>query len=568
MANSIISNIAALQAQQNITNASMNASESIQRLSSGNAIAKASDNVANLATGTALRTEVTTLKQALANASQGSSLLQVADGAATQIIDILQRQKAIATQASSGQLTDSNRALLNQEFTNLTSQIDQISQSTNFNGVGLLAGTLGTNTTMERTDALSATAVTAAPTLGGATTGVVASATAIEAFNLTAAGAAQAANGTALGNLTVTDSTGTTLANAAYLGVDSNLVGKFSNFAISNVTYGATGTATLTASINGSTYTGTISNAGTTAILQNGNSYIKVGVGTVSLTDSAAAANTLANINQGFSNTTIANVNVVNGVNFQGTALAGDIGNASSFVTARMDTTGSLNISNFQYISNTGAVNTSTLTVQVNGQTFTAVNVKDAITANGTLQFTDTSGLQSITINTTGLITNSQLTTGNIRTDTNDRNALITALNTGFSKAGGNGLNFSIGSSATDTINVALSSMTSNTLYSGQTLDVSTAADATTASAVLDQAITKATSAEATIGALESRFNFASSNLQTSIENQDSARSELLDTDVSAESTAYASAQVQTQAGIAVLAQANQLPQALLKLIQ
>ena len=564
MSNSIISNIAALQAQQNITNASMSASESIQRLSSGNAIAKASDNVSNLATGTALRTQVTTLKQALANASQGSSLLQVADGAATQIIDILQRQKAIATQASSGQLTDSNRALLNQEFTNLTAQIDQISGSTNFNGVALLSGSMGTNTTLERTDALAGTGVVAAPSGSTGSTAVV-STTALEAFN-TSTGAVQ--NATAnVGNLTITDSTGTTLANAAYLGVDANLYGQFGAFSISNVNYGAAGagTATVTTTINGSTYTGTVTAGNNaTAILQNGNSYIKVGLGTVSLTDSAAVSNTQAAVNQGFANTTIAKVNVVNGVNFGGTVLAGAVGSATQFVSARLTTGGTAQISNFAYVAG-AAANSNTLSVQVNGQTFTATGVLDTLANGNVLQFTDAAHVQTVTINLTGLTVTPL---GNIRTSASAQASFISALNTGFAKAGGNGLNFSVGSKSTDTVNVALGNMSSNSLYGGQALDVSTAADATNASAVLDQAITKATSAEATIGALESRFNFVSSNLQTSIENQDSARSELLDTDVSAESTAYASAQVQTQAGIAVLAQANQLPQALLKLIQ
>jgi flagellin len=91
---------------------------------------------------------------------------------------------------------------------------------------------------------------------------------------------------------------------------------------------------------------------------------------------------------------------------------------------------------------------------------------------------------------------------------------------------------------------------------------------AATAAAALDTAITKVTSLRATVGALQSRFNFASNAIQSAIENQDAARASLLDTDVAAESSAFASAQVQQQAGIAVLAQANQLPQSLLKLIQ
>ena len=71
----------------------------------------------------------------------------------------------------------------------------------------------------------------------------------------------------------------------------------------------------------------------------------------------------------------------------------------------------------------------------------------------------------------------------------------------------------------------------------------------------------------ANVGALQSRFNFASANIESSIQNQDAARGVLLDTDVAAESTAYATNQVKLQAGISVLAQANQQLQSLLKLI-
>jgi flagellin len=228
MANSIISNIAAFNAQGNIGRASNNASASIARLSSGSRITRASDDVAGLATGTALRTQVTTLRTALANAAQGSSLLQVADGALSQIVDILQRQKAIAVQASSGQLTDTNRSLLNQEFTSLTAEVDRISRSTNFNGVSLLAGGLGTSTRLVTTNALATTAVLASPSLQAANSGVVtASTTAIQAFasaDAATPGTSRAGVGTA-GFLQLTDSTGTVLANAQYDTVDASVYG-------------------------------------------------------------------------------------------------------------------------------------------------------------------------------------------------------------------------------------------------------------------------------------------------------------------------------------------------------
>src|SRR6185436_7538187 len=102
--NSINSNIAAYYAQANISTNSTSISLSVSRLSSGNRIVRASDDVAGLSIGTSLRTNVATLRIAKVNVSQGSSLLQVADGGLAQIVEILQRQKALATQASSGSL--------------------------------------------------------------------------------------------------------------------------------------------------------------------------------------------------------------------------------------------------------------------------------------------------------------------------------------------------------------------------------------------------------------------------------------------------------------------------------
>lgn len=559
---SITNNASAATAQANIGRANANAAASIARLSSGNRIIKASDDVSGLATGTALRTQVTTLKQALANAAQGTSLLQVADGGLGQIIDILQRQKAIAVQASSGQLTDTNRSLLNQEFTALTAEVDRIATSTNFNGVSLLGGGLGLSSALSRTDATAATATLAAPTSG--TTGVV-STVAIQAFT-NATGVAVSANVATIGGLTVTDSGGNALANAQYLGVDASLYGQFSNFSFSNITYGAgaAGSATMSATINGVTYTGAATGAGTTATLGNGNTYIKIGTGTLDFTNQSSTDNTRAAIANAFKTVYIARTGTVSGVDFQGTTLTGAIGTtAAGLVTTRLTNNGSLNINNFQYV-NGAAANTNLLTVEVNGQTFTAAAVQDVIAAATTIQFTSGDKLQSILINTTGL-TNS---TGNIRTSLTDRAAFVSALNTGFSRAGGNGLNFSIGSAATDKINVALSSAKTSSIFAGNTLSVSTASAATTASSVLDNAINSVVSLRSTVGALQSRFNFASNAVQSALENQDSARSLFLDVDVSTESSAYSSAQVQLQAGISVLAQANQLPQNLLKLIQ
>ncbi len=140
--NSINTNLAAYAAQRNIGIASNLTAASVAKLSSGNRITQASDDVAALSIGTSLKTNVSTLRTALLNTSQGSSLLQVADGALAQVSEILQRQKAIAVQAGSGTLGATERAFLDAEFQALTSEIDRIAGATNFNGVKLIDGAL------------------------------------------------------------------------------------------------------------------------------------------------------------------------------------------------------------------------------------------------------------------------------------------------------------------------------------------------------------------------------------------------------------------------------------------
>lgn len=152
---SINTNIAAFYAQANISTASSLAQSSVSRLSSGNRIVQASDDVAALSIGTSLQTQVSALKQALTNASQGISLLQVADGALAQIQAILQQQKSIALQAGSGSLTDTDRGFLNQQFQALSSQINTLTSSTTFNGVGLIDGSLTQTVGLDTTSTLA-----------------------------------------------------------------------------------------------------------------------------------------------------------------------------------------------------------------------------------------------------------------------------------------------------------------------------------------------------------------------------------------------------------------------------
>ncbi len=561
MLNSINTNIAAYSAQQNINKANSMAGSSIARLSSGDRITRAADDVAGLSVGTSLRTQVTTLRQALVNSSQGSSLLQVADGALQQVTDILQRQKSIATQAGSGSLTDVERGFLNQEFQALTSEIDRIAGSTNFNGVSLINGGLGISTNLVDTDAQVAGVDFNAADNSGAV--AVAGAKAIQAFNVSTG--AELNGNAAPGELTFTLADGTTeLTNQAYGGVNSAVNGKFQKFELSNVSYGAAnvGTADLTATIGGVEFKGKVIGGSTNVSLSNGTTNMLLTFTAIDLTSASTTNVSEAQLKDDFVNTAVYRTASVNGVDFTGTKLEGVSGSAAGAGNSvvRLADANNVSISDFKYVSNAGA-NTNTLTVQINGSTFTASGVNDAVAAADQISFENGKG-EAFMIDLTGL------TTGitNIRTSDSDRQGFMSALNTGFSRSG-NGLSFAIGSTASDTIKVQIKDSSTNALFGGQALGVATAAAASEASAALDVAIRSVTAARAEVGALQSRFDFAAANTETSIQNQDAARGVLLDTDVAAESTSFASAQVQLQAGISVLAQANLLPQNLLKLI-
>jgi flagellin len=563
MANSINTNVAAYSAQMNISRASNNASSSIARLSSGNRIVKASDDVAALSVGTSLRTQVTTLRTALINANQGTSMLQVADGALGQIVDILQRQKAIATQASSGSLTSTERGYLNQEFQALTSQIDQISGSTNFNGVNLLAGGLGNKFRLATSAASTTTFTPGGASLNTSAAGV-ASTVAVQAFDITAG---TAAHGTGTSQMQLVDAAGTVLAGQAFDGANSAVRGQIEKFEITDVVYATA--AKLSVTINGVVFTGTAANAATSATVSNGTTNIKLGFAATAftLTNAATVELSKANMVDTFKNIGFLSTGQIQNVDFSGTVLEGSVGVAGNGnAMVRLADTTQVNVSNFRYLGNTGGADTSILAVDINGSTFTAVEVLDEQVA-GTLVFEDGTG-QALIVNTTGLDTDFGLTApaGNLRTNLGMRQQFIDALNIGFSRAGG-GVSFGVGSTAQDAISVSIKSAKSVNLYNGQTLSVATSADALNASAALDQAIKTATSIRADVGGLQSRFNFAAANVETSIQNQDAARGILLDTDVAAESTSFATSQVQVQAGISVLAQANQLTQSLLKLI-
>jgi flagellin len=112
----------------------------LEKLSSGSNITQASDNAAGLAIATNISADITTLQQAATNASQATSILQIADGGASNISDILARMTSLASESASGTTTDTSRDYINAEFTQLVSEIDSIASATSYSGQNLLDG--------------------------------------------------------------------------------------------------------------------------------------------------------------------------------------------------------------------------------------------------------------------------------------------------------------------------------------------------------------------------------------------------------------------------------------------
>ena len=140
MALVVNTNIASLTAQRNLGLSSSALSGSIARLSSGLRITRAADDAAGLGISETFRAQVRSINQAVRNANDGISLLQIADGAAGNIGNILGRLRELAEQSASGILGNTERSFVDQEFIALRSEIDRIATVTEFNGVKLLSG--------------------------------------------------------------------------------------------------------------------------------------------------------------------------------------------------------------------------------------------------------------------------------------------------------------------------------------------------------------------------------------------------------------------------------------------
>ncbi len=140
----INTNVASIAAQRSLKNVTSQRMESTSKLSSGTRINKAADDAAGLAISEKLKAEIRSTQQAVRNANDGISFVQVAEGGLNETQSMLTRLRELAIQSSSDTVGDQERQFSNLEYQQLKSEIERISKSTNYNGTHLLDGSGGT----------------------------------------------------------------------------------------------------------------------------------------------------------------------------------------------------------------------------------------------------------------------------------------------------------------------------------------------------------------------------------------------------------------------------------------
>ena len=137
----VINNISSIIAENAVSNTQANLQNTLQQLSTGLRINSGADDPAGLSIANGLGANISALTQSSQNASDGIGLLQTADGALSQVVTILNQAVTIATEAGNGGLSAAQSSALNQEFTSILNEINQIGSTTNFNGTSVFNGT-------------------------------------------------------------------------------------------------------------------------------------------------------------------------------------------------------------------------------------------------------------------------------------------------------------------------------------------------------------------------------------------------------------------------------------------
>ena len=511
-------NIAALNSYRQLSTNNSAVAKNLEKLSSGYKINRAGDDAAGLAISEKMRAQITGLEKAQDNANDGISLVQTAEGALTEVHDMLNRMVELATQSSNGTYSDDvDRENLQAEVESLKEEIDRISKSTNFNGINLLDGSLGAS--------------------GGATTSVK-----VDYAGLDSNADFLKLNSATKQKLTISF----TGANDAEVGgAETSLEIKFSdadgNLQTKTITFKAAN-ADLADAGNDSVITKALQDA-------FGDDYTVAG-GTGSFTIEAK--------NGGSSEFEIYSIEAKKST---GVGLAKNP--AATVTTKGADAYYSIDVSKLPAFDGTNA---DKAVFEINGQKFAFTDAANAGKLDSDVNYieidtanpdgTDSTAMATLIKNKTGIDASSTTTT-------------ISLKESKKSGTSGKGLVLQIGDTADDfnKITVQVDSMDTASLGIAG-VDISTAAGADAAISKIKEAINTVSSTRGNLGAIQNRLEHTINNLGVTTENITSAESRIRDTDMADEMMAYTKNNILVQASQAMLAQANTLPQGVLQLLQ
>lgn len=615
MALGINTNVASLNAQNQLGKSQSMNDQALQRLSSGLRINSAKDDAAGLAISTRFTSQISGLNVAQRNANDGISLAQTAEGALDEITNNLQRIRELSVQSANATNSSSDRDALNNEVDQRIQEVNRIASQTSFNGLKVLDGTFGTQAFQVGANAGETISVEGLDSRGSKLGATISQTAGLSKSSFGAGDAGE----TSL-NVSSLDFSGDITVNSTIGGETID---------VAAATYADAGA--LATAINGEiTTNGNLPDV-TAEVSDDGNSVVFKNAGitgvaaTIDISDAAGTQITVSG----------ANVSTTDGLGVQTTAtlfdpstldltagvtgsfdvtddssntttvsfsLAAGAGNTIAELTTAVQT--GLTDAGFSPGTDLGATNDGT-NIQIASDSsvtydLASITASDGGTANGSvggsvstlapaLDQTVASKFAagdtiSFSLNVAGTAidvadaSNLQDVVAQINGETKNTgvSAFLSSAGDEIVFASAKGENFTA-SITTDIDNDATTvevnqsidtSADTNADVSLNSLDISTREGSDQALVAIDFAIDQINQFRSNLGAVQNRFESTIANLSTSVENLSASNSRILDADFASETAKLAKSQVLQQAGISVLAQANARPQQVLSLLQ
>ncbi|WP_312279928.1 flagellin [Oscillibacter sp.] len=546
-------NIMSMNAYRNFSSNTGALSKNLEKLSSGYRINRAGDDAAGLAISEKMRAQISGLEQAQSNAKSGINLVQTAEGALTEVHSMLNRMVTLADQSANGTYdNETDRANLQKEVSQLTSEIDRIADSSNFNGIKLLDGSLGGKADVSNNVTLTDTKVTTSKTTSAAFTAGTGTLAAGDTFSYTVAWKEGDAEKSATVSFKANSGSEFEAADGTkYTAADPATAANISEAVLAELKKNSDLSASFDVSLASDKLSFTSKETGT-----DGAQITALG-----MTSSSAKV----------------------------TTAGGAIGVAAGDVVVGKDAMQKLDTSKFTVITKTGATAADVATAEDLEKATFEVNGKKFLLAADT---TTEKGLANLGSDVTVIKLDGASYTAaddaeNVaRTisrvsgksfevaSATDAGADITTGDILFKgetalKTSGQALTLQIGDTAEafNQLTVSVGDMHAKSLGIGG-IDISTQDGASAAIEKLKSAINSVSSTRGNLGALQNRLDHTINNLGVMTENIQDAESTVRDVDVAKEMMSYTKNNILVQSAQAMLAQANQVPQGVLQLLQ